>query len=45
MTGHRVATTGSIDRLMDSYATVGTDQVRILVGGRQVTGLFELMTR
>ncbi|KAJ4482405.1 glycoside hydrolase family 39 protein [Lentinula aciculospora] len=37
MTGHRVVTTGSIGRLMDSYATVGTDQVRILVGGRQVT--------
>jgi len=42
MTGHRVATTGSIDRLMDSYATVGTDAVRILVGGRQVTGTWQV---
>ncbi|KAJ3882510.1 glycoside hydrolase family 39 protein [Lentinula edodes] len=42
MTGHRVATTGSIDRLMDSYATVGTDKVRILVGGRQVTGTWQV---
>ncbi|KIK50754.1 glycoside hydrolase family 39 protein [Collybiopsis luxurians FD-317 M1] len=42
MTGHRVGTTGSIDRLMDSYATVGTDKVRILVGGRQVTGTWQV---
>ncbi|KAJ7288525.1 hypothetical protein C8J57DRAFT_1494817 [Mycena rebaudengoi] len=38
MTGHRVATTGSTDRLMDNFAVVGTNIVRILVGGRLVTG-------
>lgn len=38
MTGYRVATTGSTDRLMDCYAVVGSNVVRILVGGRQATG-------
>lgn len=38
MTGYRVATTGSTDRLMDCYAVVGTNTVRILLGGREVTG-------
>lgn len=38
MTGFRVATTGSTDRLMDNFAVVGTNIVRILVGGRLVTG-------
>lgn len=38
MTGYRVATTGSTDRLMDCYAVVGSGIVRILVGGRQIIG-------
>lgn len=38
MTGYRVATTGSTDCKMDSYAVVGNRIVRILVGGRVVTG-------
>lgn len=38
MTGYRVQTTGSTDRLMDCYAVVGTNIVRVLVGGRQITG-------
>lgn len=38
MTGYRVATTGSTDRKMDCYAVVGSGVVRILVGGRNVTG-------
>ncbi|KAJ6471623.1 glycoside hydrolase family 39 protein [Mycena vitilis] len=42
MTGHRVATTGSTDRLMDNFAVVGTNIVRILVGGRLVTGTYTL---
>ncbi|KAJ7584046.1 glycoside hydrolase family 39 protein [Mycena floridula] len=42
MTGHRVATTGSGDRLMDSYAVVGTNIIRVLVGARQTTGTYML---
>ncbi|KAF8217420.1 glycoside hydrolase family 39 protein [Mycena galopus ATCC 62051] len=42
MTGHRVATTGSTDRLMDNFAVVGTNIVRILVGGRLVVGTYSL---
>lgn len=38
MKGYRVATVGSTDRKMDSYAVVDSNIVRILVGGRQVTG-------
>ena len=38
MTGYRVATTGSTDRLMDCFAVVGSSVVRVLVGGRLVTG-------
>ncbi|KAG8989256.1 hypothetical protein FRB93_003696 [Tulasnella sp. JGI-2019a] len=43
MTGYRVKTTGSTDRLMDCYAVVGTNVVRILVGGRVITGTYELV--
>lgn len=42
MTGHRVSSSGSIDRLADSYGVVGTDRVRILVGNRQRTGTWQL---
>lgn len=42
MTGYRVSTTGSTDRIMDAYATVGTDKVRVLVGSRQTTGTWDL---
>ncbi|KAJ7677195.1 glycoside hydrolase family 39 protein [Mycena rosella] len=45
MTGHRVATTGSTDRLMDNYAVVDTNIVRILVGGRLVTGTYSLQIK
>ncbi|KAG8871126.1 hypothetical protein FRB97_008999 [Tulasnella sp. 331] len=43
MTGYRVQTTGSTDRLMDCYAVVGSNTVRILVGGRLTTGTYELV--
>ncbi|KAK7045964.1 hypothetical protein VNI00_006959 [Paramarasmius palmivorus] len=42
MKGHRVATTRSTDKKMDSYAVVDTNRVRILVGGRRVTGTYQL---
>nr|GAT51193.1 predicted protein [Mycena chlorophos] len=42
MTGYRVQTIGSTDRLMDSFAVVGNGIVRILVGGRLVTGTYSL---
>ncbi|KAJ7601849.1 glycoside hydrolase family 39 protein [Mycena polygramma] len=45
MTGHRVATTGSTDRRMDNFAVVGTNIVRILVGGRLVTGTYSLQIK
>ncbi|KAJ7339958.1 glycoside hydrolase family 39 protein [Mycena albidolilacea] len=45
MTGFRVATTGSTDRLMDNFAVVGTNIVRILVGGRVVTGTYSLQIK
>ncbi|KAF8312919.1 hypothetical protein DL93DRAFT_2081579 [Clavulina sp. PMI_390] len=43
MVGHRVATTGSTDGLMDCYAVVDSSVVRILVGGRETTGTYELV--
>ncbi|KAG8872747.1 hypothetical protein FRB98_009436 [Tulasnella sp. 332] len=43
MTGYRVQTTGSTDRLMDCYAVVDSNTVRILVGGRLTTGTYELV--
>jgi len=43
MTGHRVATTGSTDRLIDTYATVTTDnKVKVLVGVRQQIGTWQV---
>ena len=42
MTGNRVATTGSTDRNLDAYATVGKDKVRILVGAHVMTGTWTL---
>lgn len=38
MTGNRAATTGTGDRLMDVYATIGADKVRVLTGVRLQTG-------
>ena len=32
MAGYRVSTTASIDQILDAYATVGTDKVKVLVG-------------
>ncbi|KAG8822362.1 hypothetical protein FRC17_009590 [Serendipita sp. 399] len=45
MTGYCVATTGSTNRLMDSYAVVGNWIIRILVGVRQTTGTYTLQIR
>jgi len=42
MTGYRVSTTTSADGLLDAYATVGTDKVRVIVGVRQETGTWDL---
>lgn len=42
MTGYRVQTTGSLDRWLDTYATVSEDKVRILVGTRLQTGTWTL---
>ncbi|KAB8542082.1 hypothetical protein FH972_025545 [Carpinus fangiana] len=38
MTGSRAATTGSGDRLMDVFATIGTDKIRVLAGTRLQQG-------
>lgn len=38
MTGYRVGTTGSSDRLFGAYATVGQDKVRVLNGVRVKAG-------
>ncbi|CAI6013739.1 unnamed protein product [Clonostachys chloroleuca] len=38
MTGYRVGTTGSSDRLFGAYATVGQDKVRVLNGIRVKAG-------
>lgn len=38
MTGYRAGTTGSEDRLLDIYVTVGSDKVRVLTGARIETG-------
>ncbi|KAJ7176209.1 glycoside hydrolase family 39 protein [Mycena crocata] len=45
MTGFRVATTGSTDRLMDNFAVVGSNIVRILVGGRLVAGTYSIQIK
>jgi len=42
MTGSRVATTGSDDHLLDTYATIGNGKVRAIVGARQQTGTWTL---
>ncbi|KAJ5945958.1 hypothetical protein N7454_002797 [Penicillium verhagenii] len=42
MTGERVNTTGSADRLMDVYATVDSDTVRILCGVRITEGTWQI---
>lgn len=38
MTGTRAETTGTGDRVMDVYATIGEDKVRVLTGVRLATG-------
>lgn len=40
MTGVRASTTGSGDRILDVYATIGTDKARILCGARVQAGLW-----
>lgn len=42
MTGHRVGTSVSTDLKIDTYATVGTDKVRILCGVRISTGTWQI---
>ncbi|KAJ5699139.1 hypothetical protein N7462_001144 [Penicillium macrosclerotiorum] len=42
MTGNRVETSGTGDRLFDVYATVGLDKVRILSGARITTGDWQI---
>ncbi|KAL3440908.1 glycoside hydrolase superfamily [Aspergillus insuetus] len=42
MVGQRAKTTGSANRQFDCFATIGTDQVRILAGSRAVTGNYSL---
>jgi hypothetical protein len=38
MTGSRATTSGTGDRIMDVYATIGSDRVRVLTGVRLQTG-------
>ena len=45
MTGLRVNTTGSGDRWLDVYATIGTDKVRILAGVKVHTGTYVVVVR
>lgn len=42
MTGHRVGTSVSADLKLDTYATVGTTQVKILCGVRISTGTWQI---
>lgn len=42
MTGYRVGTSASTDLKIDTYATVGSDMVRILTGIRIVTGTWRI---
>jgi len=42
MTGLRTNTTGSTDRWLDAYATIGSDKVRILAGLKVHTGSYAL---
>ena len=45
MTGERVETSGTVDRLFDLYATVDSDKVRILSGARIATGNWQITVR
>jgi len=45
MTGLRANTTGSSDRLLDTYATIGVDKVRILAGVKLQTGAFSVVVQ
>ncbi|KAK4211366.1 glycoside hydrolase superfamily [Rhypophila decipiens] len=45
MTGLRVNTTGSTDRWLDVYATVGADKVRFLAGVKVHTGTYAVTVR
>lgn len=42
MTGYRVGTSPSADLKLDTYATVGSDMVRILTGVRITTGTWQI---
>ncbi|TVY75814.1 hypothetical protein LSUE1_G004577 [Lachnellula suecica] len=42
MTGHRVGSSPSADLKLDTYATVGTDLVRVLTGVRITTGTWQI---
>jgi hypothetical protein len=42
MTGHRAGTSPSADLKLDTYATVGTDMVRVLTGVRIETGTWQI---
>jgi hypothetical protein len=45
MTGLRATTTGSPDKWFDTYATIGTDKVRILAGTKLRTGTYSIAVR
>jgi hypothetical protein len=45
MTGHRVETSGTGDRLFDVYATVDSDKVRILSGTRITAGNWQITVK
>jgi hypothetical protein len=45
MTGVRANTTGSADRWLDTYATIGSDKVRILAGVKLQTGTWSLVVQ
>jgi hypothetical protein len=42
MTGYRVGTSPSADLKLDTYATVGSDMVRVLTGVRITTGTWQV---
>ncbi|KAM0164965.1 hypothetical protein ACHAQE_001544 [Botrytis cinerea] len=42
MTGHRVGTSASADGQLDTYATIGSTQVKILCGVRVATGTWQI---
>lgn len=45
MTGVRANTTGSTDRWLDTYATIGSDKVRVLAGVKVQTGTWAVTIR